>query len=455
MSNASGAAQAARHDVDICIISAMHPSLNPRVVKEADALSEAGFSVGLIAPDYAPTLREMDRALLEAKPWRILARPRFGPHAPTGLRVAELARRAAAEVAVGRLGFAAEALQRAYLHPVAPALAAAAARVRARLYSGHLVPGLAAASYAARRQGAPYAFDAEDFHPGDLPDTAEHAAWIRAVRRLESRALPGAAYVTAASPLIARAYAQAYGIAAPTTILNVFPRDRAPSGPTPRGWAHEGPSVYWVSQTIGPDRGLECLIEAVGRSRARPQIHLRGAIGAESYARRLRGFAAEKGVADRLHFAPLAPPDDMARLAAAHDLGFVGEVGRTPNRKIMLTNKQFTYFLAGVPAVMSDIPSHRAFAAGLEPAATLFRCEEPDDLARGLDALLCDPERLAAARRAAFRLGQERFNWDREKQALQALARGVLGAAAPAPGDDLESLDPERPERRAEEAIAS
>jgi hypothetical protein len=106
-------------------------------------------------------------------------------------------------------------------------------------------------------------------------------------------------------------------------------------------------------------------------------------------------------------------------LAAHHDVGYVGETGCTPNRRIALTNKLFSYTLAGIPSLLSDIPAHRAIAAEAGEACALFRTEDPQSLAAALDHwLMGAPERLAQARAAAFQLGQSRWNWAREQRAL-------------------------------------
>jgi hypothetical protein len=117
----------------------------------------------------------------------------------------------------------------------------------------------------------------------------------------------------------------------------------------------------------------------------------------------------------------------MERLAAEYDLGFVGETGQTPNRRIALTNKQFTYLLAGVPAIMSDIPAHQDFArrVGVTDAVRLYPVDDHRTLATIIDEML-EPCRLAAARNAAFDLGQSRFNWDIEKGRIQAIVGRVL-----------------------------
>jgi hypothetical protein len=80
-----------------------------------------------------------------------------------------------------------------------------------------------------------------------------------------------------------------------------------------------------------------------------------------------------------------------------------------------LGNKLFTYLLAGIPIVMSDIPAHRAFSRELGAAARLYRTDDAEHLADVLDSLLQDRETLASARKTAFHLGQTRFNWEIEK----------------------------------------
>lgn len=411
----------------ICIVSPLHPSLNPRVVKEADALAGAGHDVMLVASDFSAWAREADRKFKD-RPWRVVAAPKFGPLAPPAIRARELVRRAVAGVAVPRLGSRSDRMLAAVLHPSAPDLVRAACRVPADLYIGHYTPGLLAAALAARANGARHAFDAEDFHPGDLPDTPENTAARDLIGLVEKRHLPGAAYVSAAAPLIAKAYAETYPIAHPVTVLNVFPLAEAPDAPCDRPKQLGQRSIYWFSQTIGRDRGLECLLAAVSRSRARPSIVLRGARqrGIEPL---LRQLASDLGIEDRLTLLEPGPPDEMVKLAAAHDAGFVGETGATRNHRIMLSNKQFIYLLAGMPIIMSDIPSHRAFADEEPGAVLLYRSEDPDSLASAIDNLFSEPGRLQQAAATAWKLGRERFNWDRERSVLLDAVAGALDCA--------------------------
>jgi len=408
----------------VCILTPGHLSTNPRLVKEADALAKAGYDVSVIAADFALWARDADRSF-SGRSWQVARTLPFGPLSPWPTRIAQVLRQRVAR-AITVAGVRHPAIVRAAWHPIAPELVTAALGVRADLYIAHYPAALPAAAIAARYHQARYAYDAEDFHLGDAPEGRAHDAERYMIRAIEGRYLPGCAYVSAASPGIALAYVEAYSVARPTVVLNVFPRAEAATGPTQRGTATPAPSVYWFSQTIGRDRGLECAVRAIGQARSRPHLYLRG-MPAVGFLDHLRMIAGEAGAVERLHVLPPAAPSEMGRLAATYDVGLVGETGNTLNRRIALTNKQFTYLLAGIPVVMSDIPAHRDFAPSLGVATRLYPVEDAAGLTQALDTLLGDGASLAAARNAAWRLGQDRFNWDLEQAKLLSCVEAALG----------------------------
>jgi len=395
---------------------------NPRVVKEASALRIAGWQVNVIA---SPALPQQEKADIDVRN-NLGVETQIITFRGRSAWWAERLRQEAAK----RLFFIASNYRFAELGHSArvECLFRAAESAPADLYIAHYVAALPAAARAARRQDAQYAFDAEDFHLGDLPDAPQHRIEKRMIRAIEGRYLSGAAYVTAASPMIADAYTETYGIPRPTVVLNVFPRGNAPPGPTSRGGTEPGPSLYWFSQTIGPGRGLETAVEAVARASSAPHLYLRGS-PAPGYEEKLRALAQRDGVADRVHFLASEAPDEMERLGAQYDLGYVGEFAETRNRQIAITNKLFSYLLGGVPSLASDIAAHRALSPELDEAMTLFPVGDTAALAAGLDRLLLDPDRLSAARAHAWRLGQERYCWELEKHSF---LRAVEGALTPA-----------------------
>lgn len=419
--------------VDVCIISPLHPSSNPRLVKDADALSEAGYRVSVIAADYSTWGREADKEFLNRR-WKIIERPKFGPLLPGGARAVELVRRASARFATNHLGVDRLSVVFAAWHPVAPALVAAAKRQPARLYLAHLVAALPAAALAAAHQGTIYAFDAEDFHPGDLAQTKQNASMNRLVRLIEEKYLPGCAYITAASPGISDAYAREYSIPRPQVVLNAFPLDRAPAQPSAQGNVTPGPSIYWFSQTIGAGRGLECAVQAIALSQAQPHLYLRGSLAVD-FSNKLAELAAAAGVSEHVHILPPESPSQMERLAAEFDVGLSGEPGGTPNNRIALGNKLFSYLLAGIPILLSDTPGHQTFVGDLQTAAKLFPIDDPLRLARVMDEWLLDPRALADARRSAWQLAQTKFNWGVESKKLVAEVARVLGAPSVQPAN--------------------
>ena len=350
----------------------------------------------------------------------------FGPHAPKIRRAFQLVRHRSARWLFQR-GVQNAAVVGAAFHHVAPDLVASACDIAADLYIAHYPAALRAAALAAERHRALYAYDAEDFHQGEIPKGVGRDIERRAIGSIESAYLQGCAYVTAASPGIAAAYAETYGMASPTVVLNVFPMCEAPEGPSPRGSATPGPSVYWFSHTVGPNRGLETAVRAIGRARSRPHLYLRGT-PASGYQQQLESLALDVGAGDRLHLLPPERPGGMVKIAAEYDVGLAGETGYTKNSGILLSNKQFTYILAGIPVLMSNTPAHQCFAEKLGTGVRLYPAEDAVELARAMDQLLGDPARLRDARAAAFQLGRDRFNWDIEKEIVLRRVGQALGS---------------------------
>jgi glycosyltransferase involved in cell wall biosynthesis len=409
----------------VCVITPGSLASNPRLLKEAQALHEAGYGVTAVVSDYSDSFRGYDNEIERQVPWPVVRVSR-----PAGERYARMAAKAFARtsdkvgvapsphVAAAALGGLPDGLRRATL------------RVRADLYIAHYIAALPAAAAAAHRHGAMLGFDAEDFHSGEGGDTPDDAFRMRMVRRVEEAILPGCSHLTAASPLIGKAYAARYGVA-PVTLLNVFPLAMAPAAPSPRPTTPNSLRAYWFSQTVGLDRGLQPFIQAMARARTRVTLDIRGN-DRWGHGSKLMELARDLGIADRVKLLPMAPPEEMVRLATSYDLGLSLETDTSENRRVCLTNKIFTYLLAGVPVMMSDTPAQSALAADLADAACVVSLLDADGMARALDRLGGSCEALAAARDTAWRKGQKRYNWDVEKQALlsavaETFARGGQG----------------------------
>ncbi len=98
----------------------------------------------------------------------------------------------------------------------------AAERCKADLYIAHYTGALGAAAQAAKKNRARVAFDAEDFESGYYETSRGPQPMDLLIEAVERKYLPECCYISAASPGIAVAYEEKYGISRPTTILNVF-----------------------------------------------------------------------------------------------------------------------------------------------------------------------------------------------------------------------------------------
>lgn len=410
----------------ITLVTASHPATNPRLVKEADAFAEAGAAVRVVACRYLPWA-ERAASAFENRSWYPPDWVRYGPLAPAYRWQVQRVRKKLFALAALQVGIP-ESLGIRGLHYVVPELARAAAVKPADLFVAHTLAALPAALRAARRHGARVGYDAEDFDRGILPERAWDTDEARLIRWAEERFIPQSDYVVAASDGIGQAYAELLGIPVPQTILNVFPlAERAVPLSSEQRAAEKEPgtrSLYWFSQTVGTGRGLEEAVAALAHLPQDVHLVIRGSLPDDvraAFEERMR----EAGVSGRVRFLPPVLPDELVARAALHDVGLALEQPETINRDLCVTNKVFTYLLAGTPVLATDTTGQRSVCAAVPEATRVVPGDQPEALARAALELLESPTARAAARAAG-----DRYNWDTEKQTLLRLVARVLRRSA-------------------------
>lgn len=406
----------------ICLVTPGQPSTNPRLVKEADALAEAGYAVQVVACKYQEWADAADAAF-EDRDWSIQWL-RYGPMAPRWRDLWQRVRRRAAEELTRGVGPQPGLTERAF-HYAIPELTQLVKQVPADLYIAHNLAALPAAYRAAEAHGAALGFDAEDFHRGELPDTHENALNRRITADLEERYIPRCDYVTAASDGIGSAYAEVLGIESPTTILNVFPlaeRDNHVPAAALNAEVPEGHrSLYWFSQTIGSARGLEDALHALPSLPDDVVLTLRGQ-WASGYEETFREEARRLGVGDRVRHLELVPPDELIPRTAQHDLGLALEPGFSENNKIAISNKLFTYLLAGVPIIATDTPGQHPVIEDLPDIAQSYSPGDESGFMRATTTLL----EATGLREKALQAAQNRYCWEVQKETFVRVVRETL-----------------------------
>ncbi len=407
----------------ICLITPGHISSCPRLVKEADALLEAGAEVSVVSATYFDPVVALDRRILQSARWKHVevATHRGLVAAWRRLRSKSLRRSGLAPVNMN--------LDQAVrlLCPARSTLVQAAVATGADFFHAHCLGGLAAAAEAARHRGGAYGFDAEDDHETEtdtvMNDPLERAAVATVLHAYLSRAQ----VLTAASPMIAGAYRERHGCEM-QVVLNAFTCPSQPTAARAAGsFSPEHPAkLYWFSQTVGAGRGLEQMVDVVGRMKTPARLQLRGFVSA-NYRQKLAARAAAARVT--LEFLDPGAPGQMVELAAEADVGLSLEQSYPPNRDICLTNKVFVYLAAGLPQFMSATRAQSAFAGEIGSAAVVGDLSDVAACALTLDRLLGESTRLAEARSQAKLMG-DRFSWAVEKGKFLAAMQPVLSAGA-------------------------
>ena len=129
-------------------------------------------------------------------------------------------------------------------------------------------------------EGRAVGADIEDWYSEDLLPEARVGRPVELLRRCEAQLVRRGSHVTTTSEALAQALAEAYGGPdAHSRSITPFPwADRADLDDAARDRQDRSlPSLHWVSQTIGPGRGLDTLCEALRGSGTRSRCTCAGA----------------------------------------------------------------------------------------------------------------------------------------------------------------------------------
>jgi glycosyltransferase involved in cell wall biosynthesis len=395
----------------ICIVTTRHISYNPRVLKEADALSAAGYPVTVVTVNNQERQSAFDAELMRERTWTLRTVNFRKERAGERKYWLYLSLKQRVFLFLARFGLKAGIAERAAEKAYDPLKALAAAE-DAGLYIAHHAEALGAAYGAARRNKARFGFDAEDFHTG-MNETAVESAQDKLVGFLEAKYLPHAVYMTAASKGIGEAYREKYKLRQPGILLNVFPYEELAV------IRNDGPvKFYWYSQVIGPNRGIELLLEAAARIDRPFEIHLRGSMQSEEYRRRLRELCGGTSLWERLFFHEPILAEKLITDANRFDVGLALESDISFNRNICVTNKTFSYLMSRLLIIGTDTIGQKEMFGHFPDAARICRMKDAADLAAAMEYYILHRDRLTEGKEAADKAVRSDYNWEKESKKL-------------------------------------
>lgn len=396
----------------ITLISTGQPSSNPRLVKEATALTGAGYETVVIYCFWADWAQKQDKQILETAQWKAIQvggspdRNRW-KWWYTRLR-GKIARWKANSPTNTYRSFA-----RAY-----DELLVAAIKNHADLYIAHNLGALPIVAQAAKKLGVLYAFDAEDFHRSESEDVGTLSKKIVII---EDEFLPHATFLSAASPMIAEAYQKLYPEQLVFTVNNVF---RKAQQPIYRNLPINPLKLIWFSQTIGLNRGIQDVLRAMQLLKSIPIVLTLVGKVQSSVEKELRSFLHFPS--HQIFFVEPVSEDELFELSAQHHIGLALERTTPLNRDICLTNKLFTYLMAGNAIIASNTSAQKAFMAQYPSVGSVYAIGEIEGLANCIFRYFGEPGTLDVSRRSAWELAQKKLNWETEKQKWLSLVKTRL-----------------------------
>ena len=397
----------------VTIVSAGQLSTCPRMVKVTDALHAEGNRVRVVMNRRSDWASRSDGLLEAERPWldatTIDTRRGAGSFSTfwPGAARYHMARRITRILGVARTS---ASLRRcALLRSSEALLEATIAKPTDFLYFGG--GSYPIAREAARRLSVPYAIDFEDFHRGEQDSSAEGRFQSDLTASVEADAARDARFVSMGSPLISARYAECLGVSG-VVLHNVFPLpSEVPSFELPRGPL----KLYWFSQTIGAGRGIEHAIRGAGAAAMDTELHLRGRIDG-SYREGLESLARQVAPKVKLTIHEPSPSADMIDTCRSFDIGLSLETGDIPNTRVLLSNKVFTYMLAGLATIYSDTPAQRAFRDALGDRQPICALDDTAALATILRTWDADRSSLLAAQQDAWHWAKRRWHWEHDNE---------------------------------------
>lgn len=394
-----------------CLITPYHISLQPRTLREADSLCEAGHDVRVISLQSDRTLTRSDACLVKTRRWRSEAVDlcRFGTHGRSWLFEGVYSKLAESLFRIGLETTGAAA--RGYVRGTSP-LIALASKEPADWFIAHTQGALPVAAAAARRWKSRLGFDCEDL----LAETQPRFRSI--LRKIEGDYLPHCDYISVPSQCLGSRLVENYRIDPPIVLNNSFPLRLRETVVPPAERKRKLPlRLYWMSQTIGPGRGIEEAIEAIGIVGDSTELNLQGRVSDE-YRNILVGLAQRHHVRRRLVFHPFQSQDDLVGSMGQFDIGLALERSEHRNYSLTTTNKLFSYFLAGLAVIATDTPGQKEVLEQAPDAGLLYSAGQSKTLASYLKRWIENPGTLHAAQQAAWDAAGQKFCWDVEKEKL-------------------------------------
>jgi glycosyltransferase involved in cell wall biosynthesis len=394
-----------RYDVCAAVVSDL--TFDARVWREVRSLAAAGYRVRLLGCYYDETRRTLAREN-GVDVFRVALGSRSG------------------DVSVLRR---ARTLLRLWLEIL---------KTRARVYHAHNIHVGPPLWLVARVRRAAVIYDAHELYGERDGDSPRHRVAAFVERRIERFLVRHSDRVITTNRSRAEVLKERHGRDEIEVLQNVpwAVNEVAPRDP---GYPPDSTILLYQGGIYAEGRAFKQTIEALTTL---DDIHLVViGFGRQADLMRLHQWAAEAGVAHRVHVLPPRPFDELVQTAAAANIGLVPITPTSLNEYLGDTNKLFEYLMAGLPVVASDLPEiRRVVMSGQPPPGELFDPESSASIGDAVRRMLSDRTLYEQRRSEARRLALSAFNWDIEQRRLLALYRTLSSSSSATAGADSQEI---------------
>ncbi len=275
----------------------------------------------------------------------------------------------------------------------------------AALYHANDLDALPAGGILSRWHRVPLVYDAHELFSAQFSGASRQ---FRAILfGLERWLIPFAHKVVTVNDSIAETLAEWHRIPKPAVVMNC-PFASEATRPKSSGLeeARTGKVRVIFQGVYVHDRGLEELILSAAWYDS-AELYLRGYGDLEPA---LRALVRAKGLEGRVHFLPPAPHDQLVESLIGFDIGVVPYRPTTLNNRLCLPNKVFEYLQAGLALAVSALPEMERVVKETG-AGEVFDPEQPRDIARAVNAMTGEANRLVALKGRA-RAAAQRYTWE-------------------------------------------
>jgi|SRR5579859_221416 len=294
----------------------------------------------------------------------------------------------------------------------------------ADVYHGHDPFAFFGCYIAAVFRRKPLVFDAHDL-PFVSPKVTRWRLLHALATGLLRSMLPRCAAIITVSPPVVEALQRLYGGKKATLVRNIAAYQPPVTSDRLRQHLHLPPAtrIALYQGGFNADRGLDVLVRASKFLQPETIIVLMG----EGESRpALEALIEQEQAQDRVKIIPTVPYAELMSWTASANLGLIVYRPQSPNVLMMLPNKLFEYMMAGLPVVASTIPPTVDIINRYDVGRVVTSLE-PEDVAEVLNTMLADREAMERMHHNALAATEREFRWDVESQQLVRLYQTLPG----------------------------